>query len=238
MATLAHAAAGLVIGRVHSNATLTPLRASFVLFSALAVLPDLDVVVGQSLAAIYPAMAHRGIAHSLGAAVAVGMITWLVSRRMNRRWPPRETALAAGIAWASNGLLDVFSAGGEGVALFWPLLDARFVCAWRPIPDAPAESLLTTAHGIRCLTLEAAGCVPAVLWALSGRASRWIPRITTVHPAGEMEAGPSSAEIGHRCWRRNGRDFLRRPRRTHGHAVARSGPPCERAQDLALMETR
>ena len=73
MATLAHAAAGLVIGRVHSNATLTPLRTSFVLFSALAVLPDLDVVVGQSRLCIRRERWRRGqVRQRLAVGVGVG----------------------------------------------------------------------------------------------------------------------------------------------------------------------
>ena len=171
MATIAHAAAGLVIGRVHSSTTRSPLVGSFIVFSALAILPDLDVVVGPSLAAAHPALAHRGVGHSLGVAVAVGLIAWLVSRG-TRRWPPLETALAAAIACASNGLLDLFSSGGEGVAVLWPLLDTRWIGLWRPIPDAPFESLLTTAHGFRCLVLETAGCLPAIFWALARRSSR------------------------------------------------------------------
>jgi inner membrane protein len=174
MATVAHVAAGLVIGRVHASTTRSPLLGSLLLLPVLAVLPDLDVFVGRVLVAAAPALAHRGATHSLGAAVIVGMLVWLVLPRGGRHFPPLETAVAAAIACASNGLLDLLSAGGESVAVFWPILDARFFGTWRPIPDAPFESLLATAHGFRCLTLETAGCLPVIVWALSKRSSRGV----------------------------------------------------------------
>jgi len=171
MATLAHVAAGLVIGRVHAQAATGASRlASFVVFTGVAVLPDLDIVLSDSRVGGGSVLAHRGISHSLGMAIAVGTVVWLLLRRFASRWPPLRTALAAGIAMASNGLLDIFSAGGEGVTLLWPLVDARLQSVWRPIPDAPVESLLTTVRGIRCLLLESAGCLPAFAWALSRRA--------------------------------------------------------------------
>jgi membrane-bound metal-dependent hydrolase YbcI (DUF457 family) len=124
MATVAHVAAGLVIGRVHASTTRSPLLGSLLLLPVLAVLPDLDVFVGRVLVAAAPALAHRGATHSLGAAVIVGMLVWLVLPRGGRHFPPLETAVAAAIACASNGLLDLLSAGGESVAVFWPILDA------------------------------------------------------------------------------------------------------------------
>jgi inner membrane protein len=194
MATIAHAAAGLVIGRVYSGRTRSPLLGAFLLFSALAILSDLDIAIGPALVAAYPALAHRGVGHSLGIAAAVGFIAWLVARR-TQRWPPLATALAAALAWASNGLLDLFSAGGEGVAVFWPLLGTRWVGLWRPIPDAPFETLVTTAHGLRCLTLETAGCLPALFWSLSTSAARARQcKRRQPSPAGQSEFAGSTIE--------------------------------------------
>ena len=69
-------------------------------------LPDLDLLVGD----------HRGISHSVGAAVAVGLVALAVTQRP--RW-----AAAVMLAWGSHILLDWLSNDTRppfGVMALWP----------------------------------------------------------------------------------------------------------------------
>jgi membrane-bound metal-dependent hydrolase YbcI (DUF457 family) len=67
---------------------------------------DLDLAVGD----------HRGVAHSLGAAVIVGVAVWILTRQW--RW-----GTAAALAWGSHVLLDWMGADTStpiGVEALWP----------------------------------------------------------------------------------------------------------------------
>jgi inner membrane protein len=41
---------------------------------------------------------------------------------------------AAILVAASHGVLDAFTDGGKGIALWWPFSSARVFAPWRPIP--------------------------------------------------------------------------------------------------------
>jgi inner membrane protein len=81
-------------------------RAAAAILAAVAVAPDLDLLVHD----------HRGFSHSLGAALIAGVVAWLVTRRAG--W-----AVAVTAAWGSHVLLDWLSHDTRpplGVMALWP----------------------------------------------------------------------------------------------------------------------
>ena len=98
-----HALGGIVAG--WSATPRYDARAAIVL-AAVAVAPDLDLLVGD----------HRGISHSVGAAAIAGAVTWLFNRRP---W----LALAVALSWGSHIVLDWLSNDTRpplGVMALWP----------------------------------------------------------------------------------------------------------------------
>jgi inner membrane protein len=107
--------------------------------AACTVLPDLDTL-GRHLGIDALALAHRGPTHSLAfAAVVALLVAWLG----RAAW--REVAIAKAAAFlfacaASHALLDMATDGGPGIALLWPLSDARLFLPWRPIEVSPLDA--------------------------------------------------------------------------------------------------
>src|SRR5262245_39527690 len=93
MASVGHVVVGLVAARADRRCeTLRPWT-SMAVWSALPLLPDVDVI-GFSFGVRYAApWGHRGAAHSLAMAAAVGLAVGLAARAFNR--PFRRTALFA-----------------------------------------------------------------------------------------------------------------------------------------------
>ncbi len=82
--------------------------------AAAACLPDLDFAWGR----------HNMETHSLGAAVAAGLLVWLLSGGRGRR-----LALAVTLAWASHVLFDWLGSDDTpplGVMALWPLSSTFF----------------------------------------------------------------------------------------------------------------
>ena len=104
-----HALGGIAIGW---HAVPRRNRQAACLLAAIAIAPDLDLLVGT----------HRGASHSVGAAVIAGVAAWLLMR--SPAW-----GLAAALAWASHVLLDWLSNDTRpplGVMAWWPLSHAYF----------------------------------------------------------------------------------------------------------------
>lgn len=97
------------------------ITASALAGAALAMTPDLDYLAG----------AHRLQTHSLGAAILVAAVVWLVVRA--RGGPAVVAALTAGASYGSHLLLDWLN-GDSGVMLFWPLTSSMH--------SAPVEMFL------------------------------------------------------------------------------------------------
>jgi hypothetical protein len=106
-------------------------------WSALATLPDPDVI-GFALGVQYgDPWGHRGAAHSLLMAAALSIVLSAIARR--RRLPLGRIALFTVIVLASHGLLDTMTDGGLGCALLWPFSLTRSFAPCRPIPVAPID---------------------------------------------------------------------------------------------------
>jgi inner membrane protein len=111
---IGHALAGVIAGQACAAAPPT-LRSAF-LFGAIALAPDLDLLVG----------AHSGPTHGLGVALLAGAIAFAVGARSpglgNRKFVFRF-ALAVTAAYASHTLLDWLGSDTSppiGIMALWP----------------------------------------------------------------------------------------------------------------------
>lgn len=165
MPTLLHLATGAALGRLHAR---RPSLRQGLAFAALACLPDLDLVLHFAGVPYGDALGHRGAAHSLAAATAVGLLLGLLrlagpgSRDLRAAG---RLALLAALAMASHGLLDMLTHGGHGVGLFWPLDPERHAFSWRPIPAAPLGMAFFGPRGLA--VLQAEGPASALLFLLA-----------------------------------------------------------------------
>ena len=121
---------------------VSPLKVAVVL-SAVAVLPDVDVLAfGLGIPYEHP-LGHRGLTHSLPFAAVVGMLTpWLWFRevpRLTRGW--WLLALLSFLACASPGVLDALTDAGRGVGFFLPFADGRYFAPWRPLETSPVSPI-------------------------------------------------------------------------------------------------
>jgi inner membrane protein len=116
-------------------------------------LPDLDVI-GLRLGVSYGAvLGHRGLSHSLLAALLVGLAGAALARPLRAR--PGTAFLYLALAAASHPLLDALTDGGMGVMLLWPLSDERFFAPVRVIEVAPLGlRRFLSAHGVSVLWSE------------------------------------------------------------------------------------
>lgn len=134
---LTHFVAGAAFSQIAPKRGGRRLRYALV-FGFLAAVPDLDF--GAFFLGIpysHP-LAHRGFTHSLAFAAVLGIVGALIVRadRNGARlfW---ITAMAAGMAAASHGLLDMVTNGGLGVGLLMPFDGERFFFPFRPILVSP-----------------------------------------------------------------------------------------------------
>lgn len=98
----------------------------------IAVVPDLDVV-GRAFG-ISPdsLLGHRGISHSIGLAAVFGLTAALATKVAWQRSFPFLFLSAL-----SHGLTDMLTDGGKGIALLWPITEARIFAPFRPIEVSP-----------------------------------------------------------------------------------------------------
>ena len=133
----------------------------------LAMLPDADVA-GFALGINYAAeWGHRGASHSLAlsAVVAGGVsLCWRTARSI------AAFAFLA-VAMASHGLLDMATDGGLGVALFWPVDEARYFWPITPVRVSPIGAGFFSARGADTLLSELKWIIlPGLLAAFGWRA--------------------------------------------------------------------
>jgi inner membrane protein len=179
MASFGHVAVGLLASRLHGGKPERPRRPHcslgvMVAFTALALLPDADLLLVALGATDHGPAGHRGASHSLAMAAVAGLLCALAARW--RRWPVLRTALIGAFAVGSHAVLDVLGEGGRGLPLLWPFSDVRFHSPWRIFPDAPRGMELLTRLGLIELGLELVLFLPITLYAL------W-PRLRTAWAA-------------------------------------------------------
>jgi inner membrane protein len=128
-----HALAGLTISGAFTKAK--PPRRMWAFAMACAVAPDLDWFPGFLKLPVGTSLAHRGMSHSLIAALLIAVAAMLIGFRPQLRSPRHWGCMLA--AAFSHALLDACTFGGTGVAFLLPFSDARFVCIWQPIFVSP-----------------------------------------------------------------------------------------------------
>src|SRR5919106_642183 len=94
--------------------------------AALAVAPDLDVIGFRYRIAYGDPLGHRGLSHSLAAAVAAsGLVVLLFYRHGAGSLTAVRAWLFLFVATALHGVLDAFTNGGLGVAFLAPFSQER-----------------------------------------------------------------------------------------------------------------
>jgi inner membrane protein len=172
MASIGHIAAGMAAARlaVSQQPTRGALARSMLLWSALSLAPDADVV-GFAWGVRYEdPWGQRGATHSFAFALAVAALMGLAAWRLRER--PLRVACLAALVLASHGVLDTLTDGGRGCALFWPFSDARHFAPYRPIPVAPIGLGFLSARGLRVALAELVLFAPVWVYALWPRRQR------------------------------------------------------------------
>ena len=164
MASIGHVAVGMALGRHEAGpSSRGRLAASMALFSALALLPDADVIAFKFGIPYAAPWGHRGASHSFVFAGLVALCIMGVARLL--RLPPGRTGLLAFLALASHGLLDSLTDGGLGAALLWPFSNARLFAPVRPLPVAPIGYGMLSSRGLYVVAVEFFAFLP--FWAFA-----------------------------------------------------------------------
>ena len=139
---------------------------------AASILPDLDVAGLHMGIAYADELGHRGASHSLAFAIVLGLLAAVFAAEL------RASRLAAfvfiAISAVSHGLLDMFTTGGLGVALAWPVSDARLFFPVRMVRVSPLTiKTFLSARGIAVMISELLWVwLPAALAGLALYAAR------------------------------------------------------------------
>ena len=121
---IAHGTVGWVLHRLDGRRTRFTGWGRALTFIAVANLPDIDFLFGFIVGR--PGVFHRGVTHTVLAALLFGGIAGLACRRLfGDRWLPAASMFAA--VYCSHLLLDAFTIherGPAGGQFFWPFSDA------------------------------------------------------------------------------------------------------------------
>lgn len=117
-----------------------------------AMLPDADVLAFKFRVAYADQFGHRGATHSMAFALLLAVAAALWHRRLNST--PWRSAGFVGLAALSHPLLDACTNGGLGVALWWPLSDARWFAPLHPIAVSPIGARFFSEQGWHVLASE------------------------------------------------------------------------------------
>ncbi|MCY1082190.1 metal-dependent hydrolase [Archangium lansingense] len=153
MASFGHVAIGMALGRLGAGEA-SPGRtgAWMVGMSALAMLPDADVIAFALRIPYAATWGHRGASHSLFLAAVVALAVAAGTRLA--RGPAVKAGLLTLVAMGSHGVLDAMTTGGLGAALLWPADNVRYFLPLRPIPVAPIGAGMLSARGLYVVTVE------------------------------------------------------------------------------------
>jgi inner membrane protein len=148
---LTHAVVPLAIGLGLGSRRIPPRLLCAAMLAAI--LPDLDVVAFALHIPYADDFGHRGASHSLLFALLVGVLALLAAPLLRCS---RGMAFGfVGLAGASHGLLDMFTNGGLGVALWWPWSAERLFMPWQVIEVSPLTvQRLLSPRGVAVLQSE------------------------------------------------------------------------------------
>ena len=174
MASLGHVALGLTTARLQVGREARGWERArwFLLYGALSMAPDLDVIGFRFHVRYADVWGHRGAAHSLVIAALLALGFALLARTAAPRRPFWMLLALAFFTVGSHGLLDSLTNGGLGVEFLWPWDTRRYFAAWDPIPVAPIGQRMLSARGLHVLGVEALLFAPFWLFALWPRRVR------------------------------------------------------------------
>ncbi len=142
--------------------------------AALAMLPDLDVIGFKFGIAYADDWGHRGATHSLVFAALLASLLTLARPEFRSRLAWAFLFLAA----VSHGLLDMLTDGGLGVALWWPVENARHFFGATPVRVSPIGAGFFSARGLETVWSE-------LVWI-------WLPVAMTAFTARVLERSKAS----------------------------------------------
>ena len=155
-------------------------------------LPDLDVVTYALEIRANEPLGHRGLFHSFAVALVVGAFAALaVGRGLDKKSPDfRRIFLFLFASAAAHGVLDAFTHGEVGVALFAPFSSVRVASPWKLLPACPVGLTEYLSYfGLLTLANEALFAIAPVALAVSlVRARRPDPDATEPTPRRVMAA--------------------------------------------------
>lgn len=168
MPSVGHAILGLAAARAYAPSREVPWRTAAT-FLALALFPDLDVLLLRLHAHLGDAGLHRGASHALLVSAALGLAAAALGGQGRSRW---AMLWAAVLTAASHPLADLFTGGGAGVMLAWPWSEARFLAPLRLLPAAPMGPRLLSARGLGVAARELLLFSPLLAWLAWARLRR------------------------------------------------------------------
>ena len=157
-----HALVPVAMGKTITDRKMSKRFWLLAIFCSIA--PDLDVI-GFSLGIEYASFwGHRGFFHSLFFAFILSFVIALFAFRktglFSKKWWLIYLFFFA--VSASHGLLDAFTSGGLGIALFSPFDTTRYFFPWKPLWVSPIGIMgLFSFWGYKVLVSE-------IIWA-------WLP---------------------------------------------------------------
>lgn len=178
MTPVGHSLTGLAIGCIVCPASF-PLRgkaAALAVFVLLANAPDLPL----------PSWGHDryDISHSVFVTTAgiVALAIMLLSLPWSRRVLTPALVIGGAVAWYSHLLLDTFYNHGQGLAMFWPLSDARLAL---PIPwfTTMNRDQIFSEHNARVFGIE--GVVYGAVLVLAVGLRQIVGRMSNIRRRGE-----------------------------------------------------
>ena len=163
MASIGHIAVGMAAARMAGDGR-GPSLPSMTFWSAVSLLPDIDVI-GFAMGVRYAdPWGHRGATHSVAMAMAGGLAIGAIAAGLKR--PGRRLALVATAVLASHAILDTMTDGGLGCALLWPVDLTRYFAPWRPIPVAPIGFGFLSTDGALIALVELVLFLPFLVFAV------------------------------------------------------------------------
>lgn len=180
MASLGHIAVGMMAGRLYGDVFARPRSTRdtafrMVALSVASILPDADVVAFMLGIPYRAPFGHRGASHSIVAALVLaslaGVLAALGAPSQEKGVASTNAARKRGLrvflftmlVAATHGPLDALTDGGEGVALLWPVSNARLFFPWRPIPVAPIGIHFLSRQGWEAARVEILAFIPCWL---------------------------------------------------------------------------
>ncbi len=133
---ITHAVVAVATGKI---ASVKKLPGKFWVISILcSVLPDADVIAFKFGISYGHFFGHRGFFHSLTFALVISLIIYFLFFRKEKLFSrPVYVILYFFLLTASHGILDTFTSGGLGIALFSPFDPTRYFAPITPIVVSP-----------------------------------------------------------------------------------------------------